>query len=220
MCAPSLKHGRTITERAMTLSTSKILLIATVGCCLQQPTVAHAHDLPTERGVVVQMGESQAHVLVSFQDPRKERVRLIYKRYDLNGDGKLDEKESKLAAKLLLPIALQGVQFEVPGLHPAAHDPQIKIKRTKKGELIMLALVSYTLPKWQKPTPRQFKVTVKKTRNYPALQVTFMAVEGVQLKAINPPKLTTIRPGQHLTATFEKKRTTTDVENLKKAPKK
>ena len=190
MCTPSLRR-RALIGALLALTTST-------------PGVLVAHEFPLERGLVVQMSANEVHVLVSYQDPRTDRSSLLFKNYDINADGRLEGKEAQLAAGQLLPMALQGVKLEVPGLKPGTTLPQVKIERTTKGELVMMALVTYTLPAWTTKEPtRQFKVSLD-SKKTPPLQVVFKGIEGVQIKDITPRHKRFVVSGQSTLATFVK----------------
>lgn len=142
-----------------------------------------AHELPTERQIIVQLGQSHASVLISLEDPRKELAGVVFARYDLNRDGELDERETALAARMLVPMALQGLELEIPGEAPQAEqEPKIKVKRTPNGQLIMWALMTYKLP--ANAAQRQFKVSLKQDRRYPAVLLRFDALEPATLTGI------------------------------------
>lgn len=180
-----------------------MLLATLLFLAMSTPGVLIAHEFPLERGVVVQMSPTEVHVLVSYQDPRTDRSSLLFKTYDINADGRLEGKEAQLAAGQLLPMALQGVRLEVPGLRPGTKTPKVKIERTKKGELVMMALVTYTLPAWTDKEPtRQFKVSLDAGKKTPPVQVVFKGIEGVKIQDITPRHKRFVTPGQSSVATF------------------
>lgn len=142
-------------------------------------SVSSAHELAAERQLVVQLGVSHASVLVTLEERDKARADLIFARYDLNRDGKLEGPEAELAAQLVLPMALQGITLEVVGERPAAQEPKIKLKRTQRGELAMMALVTYALPALKPEAKRTFRVSLRDDHKYPGLMVRFDALEPV-----------------------------------------
>ena len=172
-------------------------------------TPAMAHELPTERQIIVQLGASHASVLITYQDPRRERADVVFGRYDLNRDGLLDPHEATLAAQMVLPMALQGVQIEVVGHSPQVQEPRVKIVRDKRGELVMMALVTYALPTLPQDQTRELRVSLSGERRYPALVVRFDGLDQVTLARVDSrqghaaAKPVVLEPGQTTRATFQ-----------------
>lgn len=195
----------------MTTMTTRhlLMLCALVTLTTQGASTSRAHELAAERQLIVQLGASHASVLVTLEERDKARADLIFARYDLNRDGKLEGPEAELAGQLVLPMALQGITLEVIGERPGAQEPKLKFKRTTKGELAMMALVTYTLPPLAPQKKRTFRVSMRDDREYPGLLVRFDALEpmhtlGVKSQdgLISPNTPIALAKGQHTEAIF------------------
>src|SRR5699024_7385861 len=69
----------------------------------------NAHILPQERRVIVQVSSDRVEIVVEHLEPPNERLSLLMRRFDIDGDGELNEAEGKLAGKLWVKHILYGL---------------------------------------------------------------------------------------------------------------
>lgn len=117
---------------------------------------AASHDLPPERRAIVDVGPSSARVLLIHQQPDGDEVALLFRKYDINGDGDLTGEEANFAAREWLPRMLHGLQFEVAGERPRALEPALKFRREDDDALTVAALIEWELPALQPGHTRTF----------------------------------------------------------------
>lgn len=63
------------------------IFFALAAALLLGPSSAGAHTLPQERKVVAQVAGDRVEILVEFLEPPNDRVQLLLRRFDLDGDG-------------------------------------------------------------------------------------------------------------------------------------
>lgn len=163
------------------MSTHRALITGALALCALAPTLASGHQLPQERQIVVQLGPERADVLIAYKEPAGERVQVFMRRFDLNGNGKLDPAEQPAAGRLWTPVLLHGLKFEIPHTRPETQPPQVKLQLTRAGDLQIMALVSYKLPKLAAGAHRDFVLTVSDVPKLVPPDVTFQAIGGLHI---------------------------------------
>lgn len=150
-------------------------------------STAHAHDLPQERTVLVQVSKDRVEVLIAYLEPPGPQQELLFKRFDLNGDGELTGPEAKLAGSEWMPRVLHGLQFEVAGENPKAREPEIKFRREKKGSLSAAVYARWDLEPLAEGETRTVHVRLlRQPKNVPT-EVTFRSNENTAIAEVDLP---------------------------------
>ncbi|MGM0556361.1 MAG: hypothetical protein ACQEVA_08270 [Myxococcota bacterium] len=180
------------------------LTIAAALLCWQ----AAAHELPTERKLVVDVGAESVEMMLVFQTPKSDAVMLLFQKYDIDGDGELTGGEAKLAGREWMPRMLHGLQFEVEGERPKAEEPQIKFRREDDGALSAAAYIKWSVDELGPEDTRTFHVRVLERESVPKTLVDMRPAGPLSATSFEAKGVTAGEPGKVLlevgeTATLE-----------------
>lgn len=142
-----------------------------------------AHDLPAERKLVVDVGSSSVEMMLVYQQPKSDAAMLLFKKYDINGDGDLTGKEARLAGREWMPRMLHGLEFEVADERPRAGEPEIKFQREDDGGLSAAAYFSWSLDDLPKGDTRVFHVRIKREDDAPETLVDLRAGDSLVVES-------------------------------------
>jgi hypothetical protein len=143
-----------------------------------------AHELPTERKLVVDVGPESVEMLLVYQRPKGHQVSLLVRKYDLDGDGKLTGGEAKLAGREWIPRMLHGLQFEVAGERPRAHEPEIKFQREDDGALTAAVYMKWSLDALEPGRQRTFIARVLDTNGAVKTLVDLRPADGLRAEPL------------------------------------
>ena len=155
MNAPTLTRARRRGPSALWLAA----VMASSALC--SSPVSLAHELSSEREMVLQLEPRAVVVMLSYTFAPGEDSDAMMMRYDADLDGRLDGREVDRAGSVALRLALDGIELEVLGERPAALKPEIKFKRDERGQLVMLALLVYELPVLKDRAERTLQVRLR-----------------------------------------------------------
>jgi hypothetical protein len=158
---------------AITLATAAALL-----CCQLA-----AHELPTERKLIVDVGADAIEMMLVYQQPENDAVMLLFRKYDLDGDGELTGGEAKLAGREWMPRMLHGLQFEVEGERPKAEDPEIKFRREDDGALSAATYIKWSVDELAPGASRTFYVRVLDKKAAPKTLVEIRPADDLEANA-------------------------------------
>lgn len=179
---------------------------------LLAPGSTNAHELEPQRSVVIEMDDASLSIMVVYEEIPGPRSDLLLARYDLNGDGKIEDQEALLASREMIARMLAGLQFEVEFDSPNGHSPEIRFQVGKKGEVSAAAFIKYELASLKAlPLPANRKVHVRLLPNADNISTEVMALAkpGMRLLHIfQPPNATNkdgnaqLSAGEQWTAVF------------------
>lgn len=165
-----------------------------------------AHDLPVERDLIVQLTAEQAHVLLQYRVPAGDDVARFMSRFDVDHDGRISSFEAARATPVWLPIALQGLRFELPETRSEAEEPQVKYAIDEEsGALTVMAMITYRVPRLHAEARRTFRVWLEEDPHAVPTSIAFQSLAPLSL-ASHPDRQNTPRQrlgaGASLEATF------------------
>jgi|GEM_PF-5456515 len=163
------------------------IFLPTVFALLLCPGRAQAHVLPQERKIIAQISADRVEILVEFLEPPNERAKLLVQRFDLDGDGELRGPEATLAGGVWIKYILSGLQLEVLGEAPAAHAPEIKFHREKKGALTALLYLRWDLPKLEPAAMRTLRIKLQQDEKTVPTALSFSEGEHTEIREIAVP---------------------------------
>lgn len=163
------------------------IFFALAAALLLGPSSAGAHTLPQERKVVAQVSGDRVEILVEFLEPPNDRVQLLLRRFDLDGDGELRGAEAKLAGGAWSKYVLAGLQFEVVGESPAAQEPEIKFRRAQKGALTSLLYMRWDLPQLAPGATRTLRLKMQADEKTVPTAISFSPGEATDIREIAVP---------------------------------
>lgn len=173
--------------RSLPLHIMSVLVMSVV--CF--PSTLSAHDSPITRELIVQHSTDAVLIMLAYEMPAGEHVERLMVRYDLDHDGVISTLEAPQMANVLLPAALDGLSFEVPGERPAAQEPEVKIRRTDEGKLAMAVLMTYTLPAIEDDASRTLRVTLASDPHAIHTPLIAQTVEQLVIVAVDERPLAT-----------------------------
>lgn len=147
---------------------------------------------------MVQVSSDRVEILVEHLEPPNERLFLMMRRFDLDGDGQLNEAESKLAGKLWAKHMLYGLEFEVPGEAPRTLEPQIKFRHEKKGALTSALYARWDLDQLPEGARRSLKIRLKPGEQTVPTAIVFEPGEGTTIEELGVPIRLKAAPEQPL----------------------
>ncbi len=167
-----------------------LLALVAVGLVLVGSALgtAHAHELPQERTVLVQVSKTSVEVMIVYLEPPGPSVDLLMKRFDLNKDGELTGPEARLAGGEWIRRVLHGLQFEVAGEKPRAREPEIKFRVEKKGSLSAAVYARWDLESLPDHKTRTVHVRLLRQPENVPTEVTFQGDENTKITAIELPE--------------------------------
>ncbi len=176
------------------------------------PGSVSAHELEPQRSVVAEVDDASLSIMVVYEEVPGPRSDLLMARYDLNGDGKIEDHEAILASREMIARMLAGLQFEVEFDSPNGHSPEIRFQVGKKGEVSAAAFIKYELASLKAlPLPANRRVHVRLLSgddNIPT-EVLAIARPGIHLLHVfQPPNSanqdgnTLLSPGEQWIAVF------------------
>ena len=190
------------------------------------PGSISAHELEPQRSVVAEIDDATLSLMVVYEEVPGPRSDLLLARYDLNGDGKIEDQEAILASREMIARMLAGLQFEVEFDAPNGHSPEIRFQVGKKGEISAAAFIKYDLASLKTlPLPANRKVHVRLLSNPDNIPTEVLAIArpGIHLLHVfQPPNSTSkdgntlLTPGQQWTAVFATDTATESVQQPKK----
>jgi len=153
-----------------------------------------AHEFPAERSCLVQVTPEGVQIMITFREPRSERVDLFVTRHDVNRDGRLSDAEAHLGHAEFLKYALRGLSFEVAGERPRGKEPRVKLEHTQDGALQMAALLEYDVPRLEDGATREVVMRVTETSPHPAI-TSAQGMEGLVVRGQGTTRPVDMKPG-------------------------
>lgn len=164
--------------------------LAALVTMLAMVATAGAHTLPRERTLIVQVSADRVEVLVEYLEPPGASIDLLFRRFDLDHDGRLRGPEAKLAGSEWLGRVLRGLQFEVVGEKPRAHPPELKFHREQRGSLTSALYARWDVDPLEPGQKRTVRVRMLRVPENVATETTFRPGDHTTIVGLDlPPQM-------------------------------
>ena len=157
----------------------QLLLLVSIFFCAPAP--ARAHESLDKRVVTAQISQERISLLLYYKMAPGEASQALHLRYDTDHSGQIDTPtEINRFGRVMLPIALAHLSFEVLGERPGALEPSLKFRLLEDGSLEMMVLMEYELPPLTAGSGAERTLRIGLSSDPHALET------GVEFQAISP----------------------------------
>lgn len=170
-------------RHALNPLTALVILIATFAT-----VQVYAHEnLPITRSAIAQIHSDRVEILLIYSEPPGVRSDALLARYDINGNAKIDGKETMLALPEISKRMVLGLRFEVEGEKPQMRSPELKIKKDRSGGLSFALYLIYDLKSLNPNDSRSLSVTVGPESGTLPLKLIVEAADGLSIVEADMP---------------------------------